>query len=182
MSSSRRRILRSCGAAFAVGVAGCLSAGYAGDGYSPPVPTDCPDEPRVPEPEPHPDGADIPPVPDPPGSLDGEVVREYVGAYELAYAWRKATTWFDAPIVTVFIEAVPSVRESRDGAVTVDLDAVPSGRVDFGNDGGPGHFDGAPYTASYLVTVEAVWRARTEFNGNAPDADPAEEGDLLECY
>lgn len=174
MSLSRRRLLSTVPA---LTVGGCL-ASEDGDEY--PTPTDCPDEPRVPQPEPHPDGAELPPIPDPPESLaDEAVVEEYVGAYERAYVWREATTWFDDPIVSVTTGAVPEARESRDAAVIVDLGPVPSGEVDYGN--GPAHFDGEGYTASYLVTSDGVWRAKRDGRGS-DHPDPAEDGTLLQCF
>ena len=186
MPSSRRRLLRSCGTALVVGVAGCLSTGLSDDAV--PTPTDCPHDPQVPESEPHPDGEALPPVPEPPESLNDEgAAKEYVRAYELAYQWREVTTWFGDPIVSVSVDAVPSVREARDELVIVDLHLTPFGRVDFGQ-GAPGHFDGRPYTVSYLVTREAVWRASREYqtslerDRDTSELEPHEDGELLECY
>lgn len=210
MSPSRRELLQVCGATLAAGVAGCLSF-RSGTGsptstpgetesetptttdsvFTPPKPKDCPDEPRVPDPEPHPEGADVPPVPEPPTALDDEyAVEEYVGAYERAYQWRRWTRAYEPPIVSVSIEAIPEVRTISDESVVVAFQSMAYGRVDYESDDPtatdetdvPGHFDGSPYTVAYLVTDEAVWRVQAGAQADPADLDPYEDGTLLECF
>jgi len=210
MPPSRRELLQIGGAAIAAGVAGCLSIG-SGTGsptskpgetesetptttdsvFTPPIPNDCPDEPRVPDPEPHPDGADVPPIPEPPTTLDDEhAVEEYVGAYERAYQWRKWTRTYGSPLVSVSIEAIPEVRTASDEVVVVAFQSMAYGRIDYESDDptvtdetdSPGHFDGSPYTTAYLVTDRAVWRVQAGTQADPGELAPYEDGILLECF
>ncbi|PSQ32925.1 hypothetical protein BRD11_06065 [Halobacteriales archaeon SW_12_69_24] len=112
----------------------------------------------MPDADPHPDGADLPSVPDPP-ALDEASAVAYAEAFELAREWRATTATYDAPVTKVRTEATTRASRVDDQAVLVELPTVtPSGRVGSeGNVGDPVHFDGWRYSASYLVTTEAVW-------------------------
>lgn len=209
MRPSRRGLLHVCGVGLATGVAGCLSLGSGTESstsiptetgvststtdgvFTPPTPKDCPDEPRVPDPEPHPDGADMPPIPEPPTSVDDEqAVEEYVSTYERAYQWRKWTRTYEPPIVSVSIEAIPKVRKTSDEGAIVAFQSMAYGRIDYESDDptatgetdAPGHFDGSPYTVAYLVTDQAVWRDQAGVEADPAELDPYEDGTLLECF
>lgn len=183
MLPSRRRLLRSCGAALLVGVAGCRSWSDTPN-TRPPDPSECPDEPRVPAADPHQDGADLPPTPDHPDPLDETSAGTYAEAYELAREWRAVTATFSAPVMKVRIEASVEAERINEEVVLVTVNARPSGRIAFdGDTDSPGHFDGALYTASYLVTTDAVWRAESERGDEYPSPPPPrEEGTLLVCF
>ena len=181
MAPSRRVLLRSAGLVLA-GLGGCAA------GYEPPPhpePEECPDSPRMPDADPHPDGADLPPVPDPPAELDEASAVAYAEAFELAREWRATTATYDGPVTKVRTEATARASRVDDETVLVELPAVtPSGRVAFeGNVDESGHFDGWRYSASYLVTTEAVWRAESERGSEyPPPPDPVDDGRVVVCF
>ena len=181
MAPSRRALLRSTGLAV-VGLGGCAT-GYD---LRPRLDAEeCPDSPRMPDANPHPDGADLPSVPDPPAELDEASAVAYAEAFELAREWRATTATYDAPVTKVRIEATTEASRVDDEAVLVELPTVtPSGRVAFdGNVDDPGHFDGWRYSASYLVTTEAVWRAESERGSEyPPPPDPVDDGRVVVCF
>ena len=175
MAPSRRVLLRSTGLVLA-GLGGCAA------GYEPPLrlePEECPDSPRMPDADPHPDGADLPPVPDPPAELGEASAIAYAEAFELAREWRATTATYDAPVTKVRTEATTRASRVDDEAVLVELPTVtPSGRL-----ASEGHFDGWRYSASYLVTTEAVWRAESERGSEYPPApDPVDDGRVVVCF
>ena len=181
MAPSRRVLLRSTGLAV-VGLGGC-AAGY--DPRPRLEPEECPDSPRMPDADPHPDGADLPPVPDPPDSLDAGAVTQYASDYELAWAWREATRLFDSPLVEVFVDRAFEARREGGSAVLARSLVVPHGRVQFdvGADS-PGYFDEARYVVAYLVTDAGTWRAARprSVGADSPSLDPHREGRLIHCF
>ena len=205
MSPTRRRLLHAGAASLALGCSGCLSADDENPGEPTPTdtdeptpteiellsPTDCPDEPRVPEANFHPDAEDAPEIPDPVETLaDDETVEKYVEAYERAYIWREVTTWpsLSESVLSVSINPSPDVTDRlTEDAVILELDGFPSGEAEFEEGEDPGHFDGKYYVASHLVTVDGVWRASEIAEEEGGDwgeepPDPREDGKLLECF
>ena len=97
---------------------------------------------------------------------------------------RATTATYDAPVTKVRTEATVEASRVDDEAVLVELPAVtPSGRVAFdGNVDDPGYFDGWRYSAGYLVTTEAVWRAESERDSENPSPpDPVDDGWVVVC-
>lgn len=183
MSPSRRDLLRSAGLAL-VGLSGC-SAGYRS--VPDPDPRDCPDGPRLPESEPHPDDAELPSVPEPPASLDAAAVTSYVYGYELAWAWREATTVSSGPVEEVSVDADFQVRNRSDDAAVLQSYVFPHGRVHFEStdSDSPGYFDGPGYTAAYLVTSAGAWRTSETQNdrgGTPAPLEPHRQGQLVHCF
>lgn len=160
-------------------------------GRTVPTPTDCPEEPRVPDGTPAPNGTEIPPVPEPPdsvtddGPVDPQAVADYVERYELVYRWRDLVGGSVGPLTAVFLEASVTVRTVGRRWVVVDVTGFLAGRWDSDPTATDtsGHFDGSRYRASYLVTKSAVWRAAAPLGENGfPRPDPVADGELLACF
>ena len=179
--ATRRRVLGFVGASTALGIAGCLS-GDSGPDTSAPESTDCPDEPRVPEPTFGAEGDDPPEIPSPPDSLVEDAVVEYVETYEYAYVWRKQAT--KGTLLTFSLHGLPEVAWTGDEGVHVVFDPIiPHGQYE-DDEGEEHHFGNTAYATSYLVTGEAVWRAKKVVGLDGEDDPPAprEDGKLLACF
>lgn len=142
----------------------------------------CPDSPRVPEASPHPDGEEIPPLPEYPESLDEDQLTEYVRTYEFVYRWREKTQ-INNPIEDAYLEALVSVRSTGPNWVILDVTGRLVGRIDYEPTitDSPGTFDDGEYRASYLVTSSAVWRAEGSVDPNSRP-NPIDNGKLLQCH
>lgn len=164
-----------------VGISGCTVLTGDSD-TSTPAPEECPDSPRVPETESHPKGEEPPPIPDPPESLNEKTVAAYVEDYERAYIWRRSTKRVEGGVKRINPVEATEVKSVNDGVIVEFRSIQPSGEW-VNDEGNEYHFDDPRYSASYLVTEDAVWRAESEWGDQPPEPpDPRSDGTLLECY